>query len=401
MYANKSVKAAKPRLIKIITALLTAAGILILPVYGSNGTAFAQGGLTFYTSYPGVTAKAGETVEFPLSLENKSGSFTDVALSVKSIPKDWEGYFEGMGKTISRVLVKGGSSETADFKVKIPADTKEGSYQVVISAGAAGLNETLTLDLKVSSKADSRGKLETQYPMLQGPGGASFKFRVTLTNTGGKDQSYSLNAKAPEGWEVSFSPSYDSKQIASISLQQGKNQDLDIDVKPPKSAKAGKYNIPVAAVSADETLAAELQVIITGTYGIDLSTPTGRLNVDAYAGNESPVTLKVANKGSADLKEITFSSTEPPNWSVTFKPDKIGLLGAGQSQEVKAYIKPSPRAIAGDYVVKLTASANEASGDAEFRVSVKTPTTWGIVGIIIILVLVGGLYWIFKVYGRR
>ena len=39
-----------------------------------------------------------------------------------------------------------------------------------------------------------------------------------------------------------------------------------------------------------------------------LSTPTGKLNFDAYAGKESVVTLTVTNTASADLKDVSFSS---------------------------------------------------------------------------------------------
>ena len=64
-------------------------------------------------------------------------------------------------------------------------------------------------------------------------------------------------------------------------------------------------------------------------------------------------------------------------------------------------MKPDSRAIAGDYAVEMTARTNETSSKAEFRVMVKTPTVWGVVGIGIIALLAGGLYRIFKVYGRR
>ena len=87
--------------------------------------------------------------------------------------------------------------------------------------------------------------------------------------------------------------------------------------------------------------------------------------------------------------------------TVTFKPEKIDLLKPGESQEIKAYVKPDSRAIAGDYAVRMTARTKETSSNAEFRVMVKTPTAWGIVGIAVIALLAGGLYRTFKVYGRR
>jgi len=377
-------------------------GLLVSPVLGGSSTVLAQGeGLILSTLYPGITAKAGETAEFSLNIENKSGTAQDLEMSVVSIPEGWEGRFEGAGKTIQRVFVKNNDSAIVDFEVKIPSEASDGNYKIEVKASGKNVSQVLSLGIKISEQIQAQGSLATQYPELRGPSDAVFKFRVDLTNNSSKDQSYSLGAKAPEGWEVSFTPSSDSKQIASISLQAGKSQGLDVEIKPPRAVKAGKYNIPIAAVSADETLETELQVIITGTYSIALSTPSGRLNMEAYAGKESSITLRVTNTGSADLKDINFSSSEPSNWSVTFKPEKLDVLQAGQSQEIKAFVKPSSRAIAGDYAVKVTASTNETNDEAELRVMVKTSTIWGIIGVLIIIVLVGGLYWIFKVYGRR
>lgn len=376
-------------------------GIIALTLYGAVGTVHAAGGLTLSTSYPGITVKPGEAVGFPLIIENSGLPSQSIELAVQSAPEGWEGSFQGLGKTVHRVFVKNRSFETVDYKLTVPVDTAEGTYQIILRAKGAGASDSLTLELKVSSASLAESKLVSQYPELQGPGSAMFKFRMDLTNNRNKEQSYSLGAKVPAGWGIVFKPSYEDKQIASISLQPEKSQGLDIEITPPKNVKAGEYKIPVSAVSADETIVSELKIIITGTYAMKLSTPTGKLNFDAYAGKESVVTLTVTNTASADLKDVSFSSWEPSKWSITFKPEKIDLLKAGESQEVKAYVKPDSRAIAGDYAVEMTARTNETSSKAEFRVMVKTPTVWGVVGIGIIALLAGGLYRIFKVYGRR
>ncbi|MGI6777649.1 MAG: NEW3 domain-containing protein [Acetivibrionales bacterium] len=335
-------------------------------------------------------------------MRNDSATAQNVKLAVEVIPDGWEAYFEGMGKPIHRVFVQNDDYTSVNFNVKIPSETNEGNYKILLTAtGDNSASDTLELDIDVSEKEMVRGKFLAQYPELQGPTGAIFKFKVDLANNGSKDQSYSLSAQAPRGWEVSFKPSYEEKRIASLSLEPGKSQGLEVEIKPPANAKAEKYTIPISAVSAEETLNTELSIIITGTYNIRLTTPTGRLNVDSYSGKESPVTLTVINDGSADLKDVNLSSWQPNNWSVRFEPETLDVIPAGESKEIKAYIQPSSDSIAGDYVVSLTASAPETRSESEFRVTVKTPTTWGIVGIVIILLLVGGLFWIFRTYGRR
>jgi uncharacterized membrane protein len=64
-------------------------------------------------------------------------------------------------------------------------------------------------------------------------------------------------------------------------------------------------------------------------------------------------------------------------------------------------IRPSDKAIAGDYVTTLTASSRGETGTANFRVTVTTSTMWGVAGVGIIgaalLIMVGAV----TRYGRR
>ncbi|MGI6552314.1 MAG: NEW3 domain-containing protein [Bacillota bacterium] len=380
--------------------LLVILGVFVLAWTGGD-QALAANGLTLSTSYPGLAVKPGETVKFTLEIENSGLPSQSITLSTRSIPAGWKGEFQGDGRVVHQVFVKRGSFQTVNYQVEVPVEAEDGSYQVQVSAQGRGAADSLTLELIVSKAAEQASKLVAQYPELQGPSSAVFTFRTDLVNNSSQEQSYSLGAAVPAGWQVVFKPSYEDKQIASISLEPGKSQGLEIQISPPSNVKAGEYKIPVTAVSAQETIETVLTVIITGNYELKLSTPTGVLSFSTTAGQEKAVTLEVSNTGSADLKDIKFLSSVPTNWTVTFEPDHIPLLKAGESQEVKAYVKADSKALAGDYVVELTARTPETSSRADFRVSVKTSTWWGIVGLAIIILLAVGLYKTFQVYGRR
>lgn len=386
--------------VKRLGLLLVMFTLLVWVLTGGN-QAFAANGLTLSTSYPGLTVKPGETVRFTLEIENSGLPSQGIRLVTRSLPEGWNSEFQGGGREVHQVFVKRGETETVTYQVEIPAQAEEGTYQIQVGAQGSGAMDTLTLELQVSKKAQLASKLLAQYPELQGPSTAVFVFKADLINNSSQEQSYSLSAATPPGWSVVFKPSYENKQIASLSLEAGKSQGLEIEVSPPSNVKAGEYRIPVRAVSAAETVETELTVIITGNYELKLSTPNGLLSFSATAGQEKAVTLEVVNTGSADLKDVKFSSWAPTNWTVTFEPDQIPVLAAGESQEIKVYVQPDSKALAGDYVVQMTARAPEASSQAEFRVSVKTSTLWGLVGLAIILALAAGLYRIFKVYGRR
>lgn len=381
----------------LLAALLIVSSLLPL----ISGLALAQGPLILSTPYPGVTARPGETVEFPLEVLNAGLSSQPVNVSVVSAPEGWQYTLEGHGKAVHQVFAQRGIPQNLTLELELPAELKEGTYQVVVRAAAGKAVANLTLDLKVSTKGTGEGKLQAQYPQLEGPAGATFEFRVNLTNDTAKEQSYSLAAQVPRGWQISFSPAYDSKKIASLSIKAGESQALDVEVIPAQGVKAGEYKIPIAAVSAGGTLQTELVVKITGTYELKLSTPSGRLNASANPGQEREITLDVTNTGSADLNGVRFTSWEPQNWSVRFEPEELDLLAAGETKQVKAYIRPDRRAIAGDYVVSLTASSPEARSSTELRVLVKTSTLWGIVGVAVIVAAIAGVLRLFRLYGRR
>ena len=66
-----------------------------------------------------------------------------------------------------------------------------------------------------------------------------------------------------------------------------------------------------------------------------------------------------------------------------------------------APITPSADAMTGDYVTSITASTAETTSTADFRVSVKTSSLWGIAGVLIIVALAAGIGYVFRKYGRR
>ena len=119
-----------------------------------------------------------------------------------------------------------------------------------------------------------------------------------------------------------------------------------------------------------------------------------------HAGSTTKKTMTIENTGSAPLEGVTLGASPPTDWNVTFEPAKIDVK-AGETADVVADIRPSKNAVAGDYVVSITASSGSASSSADLRVTVKTTRWWGLVGILIIVAAVAALYGVFRKYGRR
>src|SRR5512133_1562998 len=140
--------------------------------------------------------------------------------------------------------------------------------------------------------------------------------------------------------------------------------------------EAGTYNIPVRATTNGTAMDLDLQVVITGFYGMELSTPTGLLSTSITANEQKRIELIVQNTGSAELQNVQLNASSPMNWEVTFDPKKIDRIPAGQAVQAFAIIKAAKETIAGDYVTNLQATTPEVSSKATFRVSVRTRMIW-------------------------
>src|SRR5690606_30853687 len=107
------------------------------------------------------------------------------------------------------------------------------------------------------------------------------------------------------------------------------------------------------------------------------------------------------NTGSADLKDVKMSYSEPMNWDVDFEPKKLSAFPAGETAAVFATIKPDKDAIVSDYVTNPEAQVPESTSKVSLRVSVRTPVLYGWIGVMLIGGAVSGVFYLFRKYGRR
>ncbi len=384
----------------ILRALFVVMFLLVL--VAAPAPAAAAAGIELSTTYPGITAGPGELLTFSLQIHNHNLQSRIVQLDLSSCPEEWQASLEGQGRRINQVFLKAESAERADLKVQVPDNAPEEVHSVTVSVSLNGqIVDSLKLNINVSRATTGKDKLKAQYSELKGSSDATFVFKLGLTNTGTDEQGYSLGADIPQGWQVSFKPSHEQQQVASISVDGGETKNLEVSITPAATVEAGEYTIPVYATGTTGQAVEELKVIISGTYQLVLTTPSGRLNADVVAGRDKKITLEIKNEGSAPLHEIKFSAQTPGQWSVSFDPDTITVLDPGESRQVTATITAAGKAIAGDYVVAMSASAQETTKQEEFRVTVKTSTLWGLVGVVIVILVIAGVYGVFQKYGRR
>ncbi len=248
-------------------------------------------------------------------------------------------------------------------------------------------------------------KLSSKFPVLQAKSGEAYEFEVEFIALVSEDRTFDLTLDIPQNWVSIMQPRYDDTQISAIRIREFQTAPETIKVivvpVPWDLPDPGEYPIVMTASSGDISESIELKAVVTARFEMDVYTESGRLNTKATAGEENHLAIKIRNSGSADIEKITLSSSKPEGWLITFNPEKVEGLAPDLAQDVDVVIEPADKAIAGDYMITLRADSEEINESMEIRVTVETPTIWGWVGIIIVLVVIAGLAVLFRQLGRR
>ncbi len=251
----------------------------------------------------------------------------------------------------------------------------------------------------ISEQGTFKTEFTTEQPNREGHAGAVFSFNTNLKNLTADKQTYALMANSPRGWVVTFKSN--AQQVTSVNTEPNSTQLIVIEIKPPEKVEAGRYKIPVSATTSSTSANLDLEVVITGSYSMELTTPTGLLSTNITAGEEKRIELIIKNTGSSELDNIKLNFSAPVNWDVIFDPKNIDILLSGKEARFYATVKAAKKAIPGDYVTNIDASTPEASSKVTFRISVETPLLWGWIGVLVIIAALGSVYYLFRKYGRR
>ncbi|HEY82171.1 MAG TPA: hypothetical protein G4O01_02635 [Dehalococcoidia bacterium] len=354
-------------------------------------------------------AMAGREKDFRVDLENLGDAAVDRISFSGEVPEGWSIKFDPPRLASLAPF----ESERIYATIKIPEGTEAGDYMISISA-AGEQASAKAIEVRVTVKeppTEEAIEARAVHPRVEAIAGQDFVFEVEFKYTGqilGPPRDFELIPKAPQGWEVYMTPQFQKeKRISAIDLKPGSvafGDKIRLVAKAPfwPLPEPGEYKITLDVVSGDLKDTLELIAVITAKYELLLGPAGERYNTTATAGRDNFFSLKIGNLGTAPIENIKFSADKPEGWAIEFKPDKVESLEALATQAVDINIKPPPETIAGDYMIKIRASGVQAtSKELQLRVTVKTPTIWGWVGVAIIVVVIAGLLFIFMRFSRR
>jgi uncharacterized repeat protein (TIGR01451 family) len=360
--------------------------------------ALAASRFSLTTPYPSVVVAPGASVSFDVTVTTPGPE--RVALALSGTPDGWTALIHGGGNVVDSIETGGSTAPAIRVDVTVPASAT-GTADLLLRGTAAEGTQDLALQVRVEAAAAGDVTLTTDFPSLQGPAGQSVDFNLTLSNQSAQDLTFAVNAQGPDGWTVAATLTGQSS-AASAVVKAGATSGITVSAQSPAGTPAGTYPIQVVATAGSRQIPGTLQVVVTGSYSLAMSTPDQRLNTNATAGQPSDFVLTVTNGGTAPITNVKLGSTPPTGWTVTFDPPTVASLNAATTQTVTAHIVPSGDAVAGDYVVTMTANGDQSTSATEdIRVTVETSLEWAIVGIALIAIVVIGLWLVFRRYGRR
>jgi uncharacterized membrane protein len=357
----------------------------------------AADGLSLTTPFPAITSSPDTRVSFDLEVDANEEARID--LEVTGVPETWGATILGGAHVVNAVRVNGNESTKVRLDVDVPADATGTTRMTVIASDSESRVE-LPIDVTVEAEAEGEVSLSTDFPSLRGAAGTTFTFSMQVRNDKAEDLTYTGTAQGPVGWTVTAQPTGQS-QAVSATVTAGGEAGLTVTVNPPDGAAAGTYPIDVMATVGTEQIEQQVAVEITGSYSLEISTPTEALSTRGPSGGTTTQVFTIRNTGTAPVTSVELTSTPPREWEVTFDTPTIETIAPDQTVNVTASITPSGNAIAGDYQLTVRADGEEADADTEIRFTVEAGVFGAVLGALLIAAALGGLFWVFRRYGRR
>jgi uncharacterized membrane protein len=361
-------------------------------------------GLYLLTDYPAVSVRPGTTSTVSLRLQNYGLPPERFALSIDGTPPGWTAVLLGGGQPVAAAMPATDQSVSLQLRLDVPSNAQLSDQTLTVKAvDQANPGNSVSLPLTISLAKELPAKLTVtpQLPSLRGSPKSSFDYTLSIKNDSGRNLTVSLAATAPRNFDTSFTEAYGAQELSSVPIDAGASKDVKLKVRPPSSVDAGDFPIAMTASAADATAKADLTLQVVGQPRLTITGTEGLVSTRATAGQQTTVPVVISNDGSAAADNIDLSGSGPSGWKIEFDHKTIERIDPGKTSDVNALITPSEKSLAGDYMTTIRAASRGENASTQFRVTVATSTTWGMVGVgvigVALLIMVGAV----SRFGRR
>ena len=272
--------------------------------------------------------------------------------------------------------------EKKDVTIKGGITTKAGTFMLERSLFAA------ELVVKSPAITTSIGK---------NPG-----YVMVIRNIGKSDDTYRLaSAGTPDGWYVRFHESgTDGSDISDMCLKSGDDKTLDVEAIPPYGVITGDYNFSVSAESSETVYTQNLTVRIRGNYDMNIYADKYRYEVNKGDTVTFPVT--VTNGGDAGpLTSVKIDVEAPEGWTAEITPKSVASIQPDEKSIVSIKVIPPANIVASEYKITVKVTSDQTEDSDEFHILIKEQSFVAVFGVLVLGLVGGGVYYMFRKYKRR
>ncbi|MFZ0471969.1 MAG: hypothetical protein WAL94_05090, partial [Bacteroidales bacterium] len=287
--------------LKKMTALffILSSGII---AYG-YGAVSESDSVLLYTPFTKISIPPGESIDYAIDVINNGDQLETLDLAVTNLPRNWSYTLKSGAWNVRQVSVLPGEKKSISLHVEVPFQVNKGNYRIYVVAGS---DQSLPLTVNISEQGTYKTEFTTRQSNMEGHSASLFTYNADLRNRTAEKLTYALQGEVPRGWILTFKAN--GKQVTSVEAEPNATVSVSIEVKPADQVQEGKYSIPVRAMAGSSSGELALEAVITGSYGIELTTPAGLLSSTITAGEEKHIDLLVKNTGTSILSGVTLSS---------------------------------------------------------------------------------------------
>lgn len=369
---------------------------ILRPTSGGS-TPGTSSGTILSCNTPGQTALAGDKVIFPIVIQNNNDQDKTYALSATS-GTGWDLGFTSGDKGIFRVFVPKMQSSTVNLEVTTNAATGVGEKKVTATVDdknidlyvhITNINQSAEVTTKVMSKIASIGD--------------KIYYDVRIKNLQSKENIYKLGATGlPENWYFRYKEDATSiEEMAEVVIPAAGEKNLLLEIAPPNSVVTGDYNF-VAVITTPDGQQISKDLMLRLKSSVDMSMTSSKLAYSAKPGEAFNIDVYISNTGNgAALTNVGLETTAPEGWIVQVTPNSTNSIKAGQTQTFRVKVTPPGNIVASDYDITIKAKSDQATKEKDYRITITVDSYIPYIGGAIIVMVLAGLFIVYRKYGRR
>ncbi|AFL96175.1 hypothetical protein CL1_1980 [Thermococcus cleftensis] len=310
----------------------------------------------------------------------------------------------------------GGRNVTAPAGRGAVFELKPGTYTLTAGANGCtpveeriklldGEEKSITVTL---NRADYYFEAALESDVITAGPGSSGDVAITIRNLGSREDEYGVKVTGlPDGWSYVLSQDPQGTiPVGSLKAQPGQSVNAYLVIIPPFNVESGELEAKVIVSGKGTSVELPLTIRVENPATLSLTPDYPSLTVKA--GGSTATTIWVDASGT--VTNVKFSVQAPNGWEVEVVPDTIPRIGVMQQggnvwvsggQSVELRIRVPKSAPAGTYTIRVSAAGDQAMAETVVTVRVTQSSSSAYIGVLLLVVAFGIVFWLMRRVGRR